>query len=136
MITKKRAYIIVVAILVAAAAIGLWSLQRKQLPDQSAIKGIQTKAPVYVDVRTAQEWEQGHVDGALNFDLARLQQGELPDLPKDAKIILYCHSGRRAGLAEQILERSGYTDVTNAGGIAGLQAQGIKTCAGTRVACN
>ena len=39
-------------------------------------------AETYVDVRTDAEWNEGHVDGALHFDVARLKAGELPICPK------------------------------------------------------
>jgi protein-S-isoprenylcysteine O-methyltransferase Ste14 len=57
-----------------------------------------------MDVRTDAEWNESHVEGALLFGLAeRLEQGELPDLPKDTEIYIYCRSGNRAGQAITIL---------------------------------
>jgi phage shock protein E len=84
--------------------------------------------PIFIDVRTDEEWAAGHIDGALHFDLARLQQGELPDVPKNAAIGLYCRSGVRAGEALQILQENGFANVRNAGGFSALADQRMKTC--------
>jgi phage shock protein E len=69
-----------------------------------------------LDVRTTQEWNEGHKENAMHFDLARLMAGEILDVPKDAHIQVYCRSGGRAGMACDILVKQGFTDVHNAGG--------------------
>lgn len=70
-----------------------------------------------IDVRTKEEFEDGAVEGALNFDLAKIMEGDIPDLPKDAEIYLYCRSGGRSGRASDILLLHGFTNVTNLGGL-------------------
>ena len=74
---------------------------------------------VWVDVRSAGEFAGGHVDGAHNIshtqiatDIAGLK------LDKDAEILLYCRSGRRAGFALEQLQAQGYTNVKNIGGFS------------------
>jgi rhodanese-related sulfurtransferase len=79
-----------------------------------------------VDVRTKAEWDEGHIKGALHFDLSRLNAGELPDLPKDTELKLYCRSGARASIAEQILTSAGFSKVTNLGGITNLISEGLE----------
>jgi rhodanese-related sulfurtransferase len=76
---------------------------------------------LFVDVRTDEEWDDGHLDGALHFELARLEQGELPDLKKDAPIALYCRRGIRAGQALRILKKNGFMKIRNAGGYDDLK---------------
>ncbi|QQR76525.1 rhodanese-like domain-containing protein [Candidatus Nomurabacteria bacterium] len=70
-----------------------------------------------IDVRTKEEFEEGAVAGAMNFDLADMMEGKIPELPKDAEIGLYCRSGGRSGRAKDILEQEGFTNVTNLGGL-------------------
>lgn len=94
------------------------------------------KTETYIDVRTDQEWADGHLDGAVHLDLAKIQAGQLPDLPKDTPIALYCRTGHRAGLALQILQQKGFTQVRNAGGLTALQSGGYKVCSGPSPACN
>lgn len=67
-----------------------------------------------VDVRTASEFAGGHVAGALNvpFDELAGRAGELGE--KDAPIVLYCRSGRRSGIAAEVLRELGYTRVYDA----------------------
>ena len=69
-----------------------------------------------VDVRTQDEWNKGHLEGALHIewqDILHLSS----DINKDEKIYLYCRSGNRSGKATKILEEAGYINVVNAGSI-------------------
>lgn len=116
-----KKYIAVLVILLAGASVIGTAIWRDKPQSSAEVKGAITKAESFIDVRTDQEWEAGHLDGAVHFDLARLQNGELPSLPKDTPIALYCRSGNRAGQALQILEQNGFTNVRNAGALADLQ---------------
>ena len=72
-----------------------------------------------IDVRTAGEFESGHIEGALliPYDVIAARIAEVtPD--KEARIALYCRSGRRSGIALKTLTEMGYTKVTNEGGFA------------------
>lgn len=109
---------------------------RPQTSNVGAVKGARISSETYIDVRTDQEWQAGHLDGAMHFDLALLQQGQLPNLPKDTPIALYCRTGVRAGQALQILKQNDFTNARNAGGFAALQSQGNKVCIGSRSSCN
>jgi len=70
---------------------------------------------VVIDVREPYEFEQSHVDGAVNIPPARLVNGaeELSRIPKDSKLLIYCHTGSRSNVAQHILRSMGYTDITN-----------------------
>ncbi len=76
---------------------------------------------LFIDVRTKEEWGEGHLDGAMHFDLARLERGEVPDIPKDAPIAVYCRAGYRAQTALGILRKKGFENVRNAGGFDGIK---------------
>jgi phage shock protein E len=72
----------------------------------------------WVDVRSAQEYEQSHIAGDLHIPYQSIVAGlEKDSIEKNAPIKLYCRSGGRAGKAQKSLQAAGYTDVTNAGGI-------------------
>lgn len=81
---------------------------------------------VIVDVRTAGEYAQAHVDGATNIDVeAPTFDAEIAKLDKDATYVVYCHSGRRSGIATQKMGDAGFAHVVNLdGGIADLQSAG------------
>ena len=74
---------------------------------------------VVLDVRTAEEFAEGHLDGAVNIDVKKGDFGERTDalLPKDKTIALYCKTGRRAKLAAVQLVGKGYRVVSLKGGI-------------------
>ena len=73
---------------------------------------------VLLDVRTPQEYQEGHIPGSKNVPLQALEAGEAPAPSKDTPLFVYCYSGARSRQAAGILARIGYTDVKNIGGIA------------------
>ena len=64
-----------------------------------------------LDVRSAQEWKQGHAPGAVHVFLPDLPS-KLGELPKGRRIAVYCDSGYRASIAASLLQASGF-DVAN-----------------------
>ena len=82
---------------------------------------------VWIDVRSADEFNAGHLQDAVNIPydqiLARIQAVS-PD--KNAPVNLYCRSGRRAETALTELKNAGYTNVTNHGGYEDLVKKGLK----------
>lgn len=87
---------------------------------------VQTKA-VWIDVRSEQEFEEGHLNNAVNIPLDQIAeriQTSVPD--KNTPVNLYCRSGRRAEAALQLLKQAGYTNVRNQGGYQDLLKQGMK----------
>jgi phage shock protein E len=81
---------------------------------------------VYVDVRTPEEWAAGHVEGAIHIPHTELaaRWREL-DAYRDDDIVLYCRTGRRSGIAEQILTQAGFERLHNGGGLTDMQRQGV-----------
>lgn len=94
-------------------------MERKSLPDRVA-----SGAVVLIDVRTDDEWNAGHAVGAVHFELARMEKGELPDVSKQSTVCLYCQGGTRSAAARDILRKNGYVDVTNIGGLSDWQVLG------------
>jgi rhodanese-related sulfurtransferase len=82
-------------------------------------------APMILDVRTAEEYAEGHVPGAINISHDELADrlAEI-EAAKEAGVIVYCRSGRRAGIAEALLLGQGYADVQHLEGdmLAWLEA--------------
>ncbi|MDP2560198.1 rhodanese-like domain-containing protein [Psychrobium sp. 1_MG-2023] len=77
-----------------------------------------------IDVRTAQEYAQGHIKGAINipFDQAVTLFKQL-EVRKNRKVVLYCRSGNRSGKALKALTKQGYTQLHNGGGYQSLLKQ-------------
>jgi len=67
------------------------------------------KAPLIIDVRTPAEYADGHVPGAINipYDEMEARASEI-SLHKEARIVLYCRSGRRSGIAAKTLTAKGF----------------------------
>jgi len=77
-----------------------------------------------LDVRTAQEFNDGHIDGAYNISHEQLAR-RLDELPTDMPIVLYCRSGNRSSVARDVLREAGYTNFHDIqGGVNSWTAQG------------
>lgn len=78
----------------------------------------QAQNAILLDVRTREEYAQGHIEGSLNLPVEQLAHGSAllpPD--KDTPVYVYCRSGARSGRAEQMLKQMGYGNAQNIGGI-------------------
>jgi len=85
--------------------------------------GVVSADPVWIDVRTVEEYQADHIDGDANIPLAELDAKKLAETyGNDAEIMLYCRSGNRAGQALTILETAGFSHLVNAGGINDVRA--------------
>ena len=69
------------------------------------------QAPLIIDVRTAQEFAQGHIQGAINIDYRTIDQAKNLSENKDKQIIIYCRSGHRAKIASKILYQKGFENL-------------------------
>lgn len=74
-------------------------------------------APLILDVRSPEEYEQGHVPGAINIPHSELEN-RIRELGMDEsqELVVYCRSGRRAAIAENILLDNGYSSVRDLSG--------------------
>lgn len=82
---------------------------------------------VLVDVRSPAEFMQGHPKKALNWPLDQLtdilqKNGKLKSKP----VVLYCASGARAGVALSMMNRAGFSNVVNVGGIGAVVHLGLE----------
>ena len=74
-----------------------------------------------VDVRTPEEFADGHYPGAINIPHETILDGlNQLGVTADISVILYCRSGNRSGQAEQALREKGFTEARNAGGLEAL----------------
>lgn len=81
------------------------------------VDSVDPKSPIIIDVRTPMEYSAGAFPNAVNIPLDELPErlSELGD--PNREIILYCASGARSGYAQRLLQQSGFTQVTNGGGL-------------------
>jgi rhodanese-related sulfurtransferase len=93
--------------------------QRIQELDPAQVDARRETGAVVIDVRDREEYEQGHMEGAMNVSRGTLEMriGEVV-ADKDAPIVCYCAGGNRGALAADTLQRMGYTNaVSIAGGL-------------------
>lgn len=80
-----------------------------------------------LDVRTEEEYAQGHIPNAVNVPNETITDKEIPELPdKEQKILVYCRSGNRSRQAAEKLVKLGYTNIVEIGGINSWQGEIIK----------
>lgn len=77
-----------------------------------------TPSAVLLDVRTPEEYAEGHIPGGRNVPLQRLDAVENTVKSKDTPLFVYCLSGARSRQAVSVLKSRGYTNVQNIGGIS------------------
>jgi phage shock protein E len=83
--------------------------------------------PVVLDVRTPEEYADGHIHKAINIDLNSPDfKDEINKLDKNLTYVVYCHSGARSNAARNIMEESGFKHVINmTGGITDWISEGF-----------
>ena len=81
---------------------------------------------VVLDVRTPGEFQSGHLQNAVNIDYEGLNfEGEVNKLDKTKTYAVYCRSGRRSGLATDVMSKDGFKSIFNLeGGIEAWQTAG------------
>jgi rhodanese-related sulfurtransferase len=67
-----------------------------------------------VDVRTPEEFAEGHLPGAVNVPYDEIERRVSEVGPKDGPVLLYCRSGRRSRIAAEALRELGYSKVYDA----------------------
>ena len=78
-----------------------------------------TDGAVLVDVRTEEEYAEGHIPSSINIPLSNLNSISYKIEDKDTPLFVHCLSGGRSALAVSTLKRNGYSDVMVIGGING-----------------
>lgn len=80
-----------------------------------------------LDVRRDDEWQAGHIEGAMHIFVGHLEE-RVQEVPPDRPVATICGTGRRASLAASILRRAGRTRVANVlGSMTAWRATGFPT---------
>ncbi|MBB1269571.1 rhodanese-like domain-containing protein [Shewanella sp. SR44-3] len=115
----------VITITVAALLLltSLLSLAHEKSADVNAVTAWEyiEQGATIIDVRSAEEFASGHLEGAKNIPFDNIVSGVSKlELAKDSKILLYCRSGRRSAIAQASLIEAGYSATLNGGGYDSL----------------
>ena len=102
--------------IVAAVLFGLFVLKRTSLVSAETARQLLQQGALVIDVRNPDEFNSGHLPGAINLPLGELGAEIARRIPdKDQALLLHCLAGTRSGIARRQLKRMGYTCVFNLG---------------------
>ena len=94
-----------------AAYLNITAEEAKQIMDTE-------EGYIILDVRTQEEYDEGHIPGAIVISHEEIKEKAEEVLPdKDQLILVYCRSGRRSKIAAEALVELGYTNIKEFGGI-------------------
>jgi len=91
---------------------------------EEAVKAWQERRALFIDVRTPEEYSQGHIPGAMLIPLDELGN-RVGEVPKDKKVLIICRSGIRSAKANILLQERGFTNTASIKG--GMSAWPEKT---------
>ena len=94
------------------------STYRQVNAEEAAAMMEEESSYIILDVRTAQEYSEKHIPGAINIPNETIGTEDIPELPdKEQLILVYCRSGNRSKQASEKLVKLGYTNIVEFGGI-------------------
>ena len=120
MVSRRTSIIVIVGVAILAAVAGIYTPKIMNWGEngegnygdvsiQEAIELMEEKPDlVILDVRTVAEFDEGHIEGAINIPVDELA-GRLDKLSKEDELLVYCRTGNRSGSAVSILSDAGYT---------------------------
>lgn len=118
-IMKKILYILIIILLISCSVNNQNEITINKITSDQALEDFNNKTGyIIVDVRTKQEFDEAHIPGAINIpneEIIDTKPEELPDLNQE--IYIYCRSGNRSNQAAIKLNRMGYTNIYDFGGI-------------------
>ncbi len=85
-----------------------------------------TEGAVLLDVRTPEEYAEGHIEGSTNLPLQSIEQAERVIKDKDTPLFVHCRSGGRSAQATSVLKRMGYTNIEDIGGILSYSGKVVR----------
>lgn len=99
----------------------------KTISAEDAAQLVDKKNVTVLDLRTPEEFAEGHIAGALNINYHDENfETKIAELDRDASYVFHCHSGGRSGNTEKLLQRLGFTNANHMkSGIAGWREAGL-----------
>ena len=118
-IRRLLPFVLSIMLLSSCSAPGGSANSYRQISMDEAVEMMKKESGyIILDVRRPDEYDEGHIPGAINVPNEEIGTAEIPELPDKAQLILvYCRSGRRSKEASEKLVMLGYTNVVEFGGI-------------------
>ena len=123
-----RLFIVIFSLLLVSCSSEITSVSYEQInAEQARILMSTEKDYVIIDSRTQEEFDAGHIDGAIMIPEYEIKE-RAPEMlaNKEQLILVYCRSGRRSKIAAQALVDLGYTNVKEFGGIIDWPYETVK----------
>ena len=115
---KILPFLLSVLLLAGCAEQSKESTYRQINAEEAAAMMEEESGYLILDVRTAQEYSEKHIPGAINIPNETIGDQDIPELPdKEQLILVYCRSGNRSKQASEKLVKQGYTNIVEFGGI-------------------
>ncbi len=105
---------------------GLFSFLKPRDINAGVKEFYSTKGAILLDVRTSEEYAEGHIEGSTNIPLQSMEQAERVIKEKGTPIFVHCRSGGRSAQATGILKQMGYTNVKDIGGILSYNGKVVR----------
>ena len=103
---------------------GFFDLFKHTDINQGVAQFQQTSNAMLVDVRTPEEYRDGHIHGSSNVPLQQIEDIDLEVSDMSTPLFVYCRSGARSRQATAALQEMGYEEVHNIGGILDYKGKG------------
>lgn len=116
MLSQISRPIFLVPLLISIAILAVNLNTKNDFADPQRVKALFKEGALLIDVRTVQEYDRGHIEGAINIPITDLNQ-KLKELRESKAIIVYCRSGNRSTQAKKLLNQQGLKQVYNLGGM-------------------
>lgn len=115
---KKITFVVFILLLVVGCSSSKQS-KGETLTSEEAYALVQANADILiVDVRTPEEFKEGHIANSINIPLDQLKEVAIKQLTdKKQKIFVVCRSGNRSSQAQDVLESMGYTNIIDVGSV-------------------
>ncbi|MEG0792255.1 MAG: rhodanese-like domain-containing protein [Lachnospiraceae bacterium] len=91
--------------------------------EQELLLAKNTPGAIILDVRNVDEYEKGHIPGSTNIPISKITGVETIIQDKSTPLFVYCLSGSRSKRACSFLQKVGYTQVKNIGGISDYKGE-------------
>lgn len=111
LINCRSAWVIIASIFLLSPTLFSSAMAKHKYTTPEELLAIPAQERLLIDVRTVEEFEDGHIPSAVNLPLGDLPETFAQLKNKDQQIILYCRSGRRVHKAISFLESQGYTNL-------------------------
>jgi len=133
---NKIIYIILIIIIIGGIVL-MFNKKDKNIENQSTIRYVsmdeiveimnENKDYIILDVRTIEEYNEGHIPNAICISNETIGEETINELPnKEQLILIYCRSGNRSKQAAAKLEKLGYTNLVEFGGIIDWKGEIVK----------